>query len=597
MKIIRFFRLILVIATLPLWMACGSDDDVIDPNKPTPDNPDPDKPVEVVDVSAEDLVGHWQCVTQKWIEAGEETQSSYDIAKDEYYIQFNDDMTGVLDSGKDQLMEIFRMQSFTWSVSKGVISFGKSETDKWYVKELSDDKMTLYWVDGEYNITCEFKRDMGGNYKPVLGHQIVHIDEYYQRGTKKDMQESHDFTYDSQGRIKEWKRTLFAGSGYVNVTTFDYVGNTVMTDKYTKYLIGENGYFKLSDKGRIPTIKSQDINKLTYNNDGHIATIEYGEDALSKGTVNFQYEETGYSSTLKSYGDNETNQYIYNVEFPNNTSVDLVSLYTYGNYLDYELVLFDIAGKRVPFLVREYTQKKGRNSTHRQFIFQKDKEGRITQIKESTSLSPYVWDIYYEGYTDEPTEQPDNAGKVADAVDLGLSVKWASWNLGATNSGEYGGLYAWGVPDAKPGYNAEGNRPDYLKEISGTEYDIARAKWGGNWRLPTAAEQSELRGKCKWELIKTNQLVGLKVTGPNGRSIFLPAAGYLNSVDMIDRGYCGYYWSGTRNKLDAGKAYPTYNCFTTMESQINWGWFPVNYAAGTYDLNYCNAMSIRPVCD
>lgn len=597
MKTIHFFRLILLFATLPMWIACGSDDNTVDPDKPNQDDPDPDNPIEVVDISAEDLVGHWQCITQKWIEAGEKTQSSYDITKDEYYIQFNDDMTGVLDSGEDQLMEIMGKQTFTWSVSKGIITFGKSETDKWYIKEFSDNKMTLYWVDGEYNITCEFKKDAGGSYKPILGPQIVHIDNYYLRGTKKDMDTSHDFTYDSQGRIKEWKTTSYSGSGYVDIQTFSYVGNFVIINENTKYSIGENGYLKIDNKGVVPQINGEKINKLTYNNDGYIATIEYGDEALRKGTINFQYEESGCSSTLKSFYNDETFQYIYNVEFPNNTSVNLVPLYTSGGYLGYSLTCFDIVGKRLPFLPREYTRKDHRNYTHKQFIFQKDKEGRITQIKEVTDLSPQVWDIYYEGYTDNPTDNPtEDVGKIADAIDLGLNVKWASWNIGASKPDDYGSLYAWGIPNVKPGY-AEGDRPNNIKEISGTEYDIARSKWGGSWRLPTAADQAELVSKCKWELAKLNNIVGLKVTGPNGNSIFLPAGGYQNKVSIIDRGDTGYYWSGTRDQLGSKKLYPSYLFFTTLESQINWIWSPGNAPGGTYDLNYRIAMSIRPVCD
>lgn len=602
MKRFKFFSLVFVMGMLPfIWVACGSDD-VIDQEDPETENPGQENPeqestVVIKDVSAEDLIGHWQCVSQKWVEAGETSQSSYDVAEDEYYIQFNEDFTGQLDSGEDELMEIMHLQEFSWSVSNGIISFGTSKTDKWYIKEFSQDSMTLYWVDGEYNITCVFKRDAGGTYQPVLGPKITHIDYYRLRnGVTKEMENSYDFKYDSQRRIKEWKTTMYSGSGYVDIKTFNYVGNTI-TIGSDIYSIGENGYYKLDANSTSIRINGENITKITYTDDGYLNYIEYGDDALNEGTVNYKYDENGYSYTLESFYDKETAEYIYNVEFPNDASLNLIPLYTGGDYLSV-LKIFDIAGKRAPFLAREYTYEHKRTYTHKQFIFSKDKEGRVIQIKESDDISPQVWDIYYEEYVDEPTNEPTtDEGTVADAVDLGLSVKWASWNLGATNSGEYGGLYAWGVPDAKPGYNVEGSRPDYLKEISGTEYDIARSKWGGSWRLPTSDEQNELRNKCKWELSRVNNIVGLKVIGPNGQSIFLPAAGYQNSVSMIDRGEIGYYWSGTRNKLDAGKPYPIYRFFTTMESQINWYWIANNYTSGTYDLNYCIAMSIRPVCD
>ena len=84
--------------------------------------------------------------------------------------------------------------------------------------------------------------------------------------------------------------------------------------------------------------------------------------------------------------------------------------------------------------------------------------------------------------------------KAGEPIDLGLSVKWASWNVGASSVEEYGGLYGWGDPTGTatgkgPGVSAGG-------EISGTEYDIAQAKWGDSWRMPTKAEMEELLNKC-----------------------------------------------------------------------------------------------------
>lgn len=593
MRTIQLLAFTLFTVMSSMLAACSSENDL------DSENPEQENPIEAKDVSAKDLIGHWQCTIQKWIEAGDEWQSSYDIKKDEYYIEFNEDFTGMLDSGNDQLMEIMNMHTFTWSISKGVISFGTSSTDKWYIKEFSENDMTLYWVDGEYNITCKFKRDAGGTYKPVLGNKIMRITNYYLRnGTAKDNLRYYDFKYDSQNRIEEWTETVTDGNGVKATTKYSYEGNTIKTN-YQNYIIGENGYLKIGNRKLSPTIEGENITKLLYDNNGFLTDIEYGEDPLRKGTIHYEYKKNGYFSTLSSFYKKETYQYTYNVEFLNNTSINLVPLYTYGGYFNFTLELFDFVGKRPLFLLRESTYH-GKNGSYnkREFIFKKDNKGRVIQIREVTNLSPQVWDIYYENITNEPTDEPtDGYGAIANAVDLGLSVKWASWNLGATGVEEYGGLYTWGVPNAKPGYNTESNRPDYLKEISGTEYDIARAQWGKNWRLPTNAEQAELTAKCKWELTEINNIIGLKVTGPNNRSIFLPAAGYQNSVATVDRGEIGYYWSGTRDRFDAGKAYPIYRFFTTSKLQINWYWFAKNYAAGADDLRFFNAMSIRPVCD
>ena len=82
-----------------------------------------------------------------------------------------------------------------------------------------------------------------------------------------------------------------------------------------------------------------------------------------------------------------------------------------------------------------------------------------------------------------------------EAVDLGLSVKWAPWNVGASTPEEYGGYYAWGETVEKATYNESSYQyykndgyVDIGSEISGTPYDVAHVKWGGDWRMPTNEE-------------------------------------------------------------------------------------------------------------
>jgi hypothetical protein len=89
-------------------------------------------------------------------------------------------------------------------------------------------------------------------------------------------------------------------------------------------------------------------------------------------------------------------------------------------------------------------------------------------------------------------------------------VKWASCNVGASNPEEYGGYYGWADPT---GTKTSTNVDDYPSanppsNISGTEYDIARAKWGGNWRLPTKAEVQELIDSCTWTWTTQNGVNG-----------------------------------------------------------------------------------------
>lgn len=79
-------------------------------------------------------------------------------------------------------------------------------------------------------------------------------------------------------------------------------------------------------------------------------------------------------------------------------------------------------------------------------------------------------------------------------------------------------------------------------DISATSYDIARVKWGAPWRMPTKAEQEELCRECSWEKSSLNGVNGYVVTGPNGNTIFLPAAGYKYGTEIYYEGVNGYYW-------------------------------------------------------
>jgi hypothetical protein len=164
-------------------------------------------------------------------------------------------------------------------------------------------------------------------------------------------------------------------------------------------------------------------------------------------------------------------------------------------------------------------------------------------------------DKYYYGEVKSFTTKAYE--KSGDAVDLGLSVKWASCNVGATKPEGYGGYYGWADPT---GTKTSTNDDDYPSanppsEISGTEYDIARAKWGGNWRFPTIEEMEELVYNCTWTWTTQNGVNGMKVVGPNGNSIFLPAAGYRGGTGMSYVGTDGGYWSGTLYGCNAYFAY------------------------------------------
>ena len=163
-------------------------------------------------------------------------------------------------------------------------------------------------------------------------------------------------------------------------------------------------------------------------------------------------------------------------------------------------------------------------------------------------------------------------------VDLGLSVKWATMNVGATSPSDYGSYFAWGETSPKSSYEWENlkyrtsgdlyDNVKFSKYVTESKYgtidnktvldlsdDAARANWGGSWRMPTIAEFLELIDKCTWTWTKVNGKSGYKVVSKsNGNSIFLPAAGWRIDTSLSYAGSCGYYWSSSLSEsgsLDA----------------------------------------------
>ena len=184
-----------------------------------------------------------------------------------------------------------------------------------------------------------------------------------------------------------------------------------------------------------------------------------------------------------------------------------------------------------------------------------------------------------------------------EAVDLGLSVKWAACNYNAASSYEIGGYYLWGDPtgNAKIGFLYVGGEivPHYnapnMDSIGGTSYDIVREKWGGKWRLPSMSEFNELYSKCTWTYTSQNGVNGIKITGPNGNSIFLPMTGYaypddgpVGSYGITDSS-SGYYMTSQSYKDSNGRF--AYSCQIKSNTSYSLPSWRVGFAG----------MPIRPV--
>ena len=196
---------------------------------------------------------------------------------------------------------------------------------------------------------------------------------------------------------------------------------------------------------------------------------------------------------------------------------------------------------------------------------------------------------------EEPT-----ASVTPEYVDLGLSVKWATFNVGANKPEDYGDYFAWGETEPKEMYDQ--NTYKWYSSVSSklTKYctnssygnvdnktvleasdDAATANWGGQWRMPTKEERDELYEYCDWEAVeRSNGVSGYQITSKiNGNSIFLPLAGCKDG-DWVNS-YYGFYWT------------------SSLRLDDNWNAYDVNFQPGgsviMNDDSRFNGRSVRPV--
>ncbi len=177
-----------------------------------------------------------------------------------------------------------------------------------------------------------------------------------------------------------------------------------------------------------------------------------------------------------------------------------------------------------------------------------------------------------------------------DWVDLGLSVKWATMNVGANAPQEYGLYIAWGETETKEDYSWDtykyggtfiGDNKTSLEKAD----DAAAANWGGGWVMPSQADWEEIYNNCTYEWTTQNGVNGYKITGSNGNTIFLPAAGYRRYGNPYGVGSYGYYWSSSLDEgcSSSGRSLYFYN------NRYVAPWF---YSSDSR----CYGQSVRPVC-
>lgn len=221
----------------------------------------------------------------------------------------------------------------------------------------------------------------------------------------------------------------------------------------------------------------------------------------------------------------------------------------------------------------------------------------VSDLKENTTYYCQAVCTHYEHnfyanivkFTTGSASAPDSSHEY---VDLGLSVKWATCNVGASKPEEYGDYFAWGETAPKNDYSGDTYFDVFSTEYNGygdkyqldSEDDAATVRLGANWRIPTCKEFSDLMNECTWTWTTKNGVNGYEVTGPSGKSIFMPAAGYRMGNELRDEGSCGNYWIDYVYVLPFANATGLASCVSFSSNNVRDSY---NYAP--------SGLTIRPV--
>lgn len=195
--------------------------------------------------------------------------------------------------------------------------------------------------------------------------------------------------------------------------------------------------------------------------------------------------------------------------------------------------------------------------------------------------------------------------KAPEAIDLGISINWASFNLGGNAPEDYGDYYAWGEVEYKDDYSwatykwCDGGSASNLTKYNTNPYygeivdyktvleqedDAAHSVLGSKWRTPTSAEWEELRTNCNWQVTTQHGVAGYRVSSrTNDNSIFLPFAGFQSGTSLQEASEYGRYWSSS-----IGTSYPYNALFMYFHT---WG------GRYTTESSRCSGYSIRAVMD
>lgn len=393
----------------------------------------------------------------------------------------------------------------TYGIEMGDISGSEYDrvNDSWYgqwrmptlyeMQELRD-YCTWEWVSSDYRRAYKITGPNGNSIiLPVCGYyegNQHHEDHDYQQGTLI-------------GPGCYWTSTPYDDGSNNNAYCLEFGSENVQIKPNLRYyglnirpVIGYN-------EDLYPKVRMNDVTDITANSAKCSASIEYGE-TVQIHECGFVWSKNYASPTFENY-----DNCVYADYYENDYSCEM-------NYLWI-------------------------NTTYyvRAFVY--------------TSMGYFYSDVLSFRTLEDGIENGH------EYVDLGLSVKWATCNVGASSPEEYGDYFAWGETTTKETYTKD-NCPTHGLDASALQlqgyidgdgnltpqYDAATANWGGNWRMPTRAEQQELIDNCTWTWTAQNGVNGYKVASKvNSNSIFLPAAGIREVLSLYYADSSGYYWSST----------------------------------------------------
>ena len=341
------------------------------------------------------------------------------------------------------------------------------------------------------------------------------------------------------------------------VTLSDYyIGQTEVTQKLWKLVMGNNNNPSANKGDELPVTNitwdeaQVFVEKLSEMTGLHfrLPTEAEWEYAARGGQRSQGYTYAG-SDDIDEVG-------WYNVNSANKT-------HNVGQKMPNELGIYDMTGNVWEWCAETFDENNDGQEDAALYGGAWDSQASTCRVISSRAIRAITYAVKFIGFRlvhdADFTQSPE-----PEYVDLGLSVKWATFNVGATSPEDYGDYFAWGETEPKEEYTWENykwcdgtdaNMTKYNatdgKTILELDDDAAYVNWGGKWRMPTEEEFTELREHCTWIWVEKNGINGYEITGSNGNSIFVPAAGFYYE-NGFNYGENGDYWSAEAGLLNNG---------------------------------------------